>query len=65
MKVCVDWDSIDQYTLTKAEFADLPVEPVDVGYMQIPLALLQARADAAVWNADDLFRCRWVIREVR
>jgi hypothetical protein len=54
MRVCVDKDSIDQYTLTQAEFGQLPVQFLNVGYMQIPLMLQRGEADAAVWNMDEI-----------
>jgi hypothetical protein len=54
MRVCVDKDSIDQVTLTQAEFGHLPVKFLEVGYMQIPLMLLRGEADAAIWNVDEI-----------
>ncbi|PLR86546.1 hypothetical protein CVD25_03510 [Bacillus canaveralius] len=54
MKVCVDKDSLDQFQLTQAEFGHLPVEFLEVGYMQIPHMLQSRQADAAVWNVDEI-----------
>ncbi|MGG3467297.1 GntR family transcriptional regulator YhfZ [Neobacillus pocheonensis] len=54
IKVCVDKDSIDQLSLTQAEFSDLSVEFIEVSYMQIPLMLQRGEADAAVWNVDEI-----------
>ncbi len=64
MKVCLDRESIDQRLLTEAEFSGRHVEFVETGYMQIPLMLMQGKADAAVWNVDEILEKNLPLRMV-
>lgn len=53
MKIGVDLDSLDQKSLTFAEFEGRNVEFVNINYMQIFDMLHSKSIDAAVWNMDD------------
>jgi hypothetical protein len=53
MRIGVDLDSLDQKSLTFAEFEGRNVEFVNINYMQIFDMLHSKSIDAAVWNVDD------------
>lgn len=53
MRIGVDLDSLDQKSLTFAEFEGRNVEYVYINYMQIFDMLFSKSIDAAVWNMDD------------
>jgi hypothetical protein len=54
MRVGLDSSSIDQKLLTLELFKDVPVEYVELPYMQIFEQLVAGVVDAAVWNGDEI-----------
>lgn len=56
MRVGIDYDSIDQSSLTLEVSKSLDVELVEVSYNQLVEKLLTNEIDAAIWNDDEVAR---------
>jgi len=54
MRVGIDRQSLDQSHFTYRVCEGKQVEMVEVGYMQIPVALQRGLIDATIWNRDEL-----------
>jgi hypothetical protein len=56
MRVGIDPQSLDQTHFIQRICAGKQVEMVEIGYMQLPVALRRGLIDATIWNQDELQR---------
>lgn len=55
MKIGIDYDSYDQYTLVKNACANKKVEYIHVSYPNLLKKIMTGEIDATVWNKDEIF----------